>query len=224
MAQELNTDLVSAAAGSSHGSRMTYEEFLVQCDSTRAEWVDGEVIVMSPPSTRHQRLAGFLYSLLQHYVEAYQLGLAFIAPFQMKLTVIPSGREPDVLFVSQGRLDGLRENYFDGPADLAIEIISPDSRTRDRIDKFAEYEQAGVREYWLLDPIRKTADFYGLNEAGAYEAIPCEENGIFRSAVLAGLWMKVEWFWARAAAAPHVDSQGMGFDKRIVSLDVNNLG
>lgn len=173
---------------------MSYEEFLERCDSTRAEWVDGEVILMSPASTRHQRLVGFLYSLLQHYVEATGLGLVLVAPFQMKLAFRPSGREPDVLFVSQHRVNLLKKNYLDGPADLAVEVMSPDSRSCDRIEKYAEYEQAGVREYWLLDPDRKRAEFFALNEAGVYAA-GSVFNGVYSSSVLEGLWLKVDWFW-----------------------------
>ncbi|HXD31687.1 MAG TPA: Uma2 family endonuclease [Pyrinomonadaceae bacterium] len=173
---------------------MTYEEFLEKCDATHAEWVDGEVILMSPPSTRHQRLVLFLCSLLQLYVEAHELGLVLVGPFQMKLAFRPSGREPDVLFVAQQRVSLLKKNYLDGPADLAIEVMSPDSHSRDRIEKFAEYEQAGVREYWLLDPETRRAGFFVLSEAGAYDA-KSQNEAVYRSMVLEGLWMKVDWFW-----------------------------
>lgn len=195
MAQELNTD-VTSAKGASPLPRMTFEEFLEWTDEqTFAEWVDGEVILMSPVSMRHQDLASFLAASLRFFVEATNSGQILTAPFLIRLAVRPSGREPDVSFIAKERLGNLKNVYLDGPADLIIEVISPESRTRDRRDKYFEYQQAGVREYWLLDPIRKTADFYGLNEAGAYEAIPFDESGIFRSVVLSGLWMKVEWFW-----------------------------
>ena len=174
---------------------MTYEEFLAWYDDSHAEWVDGEVILMSPASGPHQDLAGFLYVLLRHFVEAGQLGRVLVAPFQMKLSFRPSGREPDVLFIARERLDLLKSNYLDGGADLAIEVISPDSRSRDRQDKYQEYEQAGVREYWIFDPIRKQAEFYRLGPDGIYSLVTLGDDGIFRSDVLAGLWLKVEWLW-----------------------------
>jgi Uma2 family endonuclease len=195
MAQELKTDLVSQATGSSPLSRMTFEEFLDWSGDTYAEWVDGEVILMSPVSSKHQLLAAFLAALLQFFVEANDLGLVLTAPFLMKLELRPSGREPDVIFIARERLGDLKNVYLDGPADLAIEVISPDSRTRDRRDKFQEYQQAGVREYWLLDPIRKHAEFYRLNEQGSYAAVLIGEDDIFRSEVLKGFWLKIAWFW-----------------------------
>jgi Uma2 family endonuclease len=194
MAQELKTDLVSPAKGSPPLPRMTFEEFLDWNGDTYAEWVDGEVILMSPVSSKHQLLAAFLAALLQFFVEANNRGLVLTAPFLMKLAFRPSGREPDVMFIARERLDDLTNVYLDGPADLAIEVISPDSRTRDRKDKYLEYQQAGVREYWLFDPIRKRTEFYRLNEEGTYTAFPVDD-GIFRSEVLQGLWLKVDWLW-----------------------------
>lgn len=55
-------------------------------------------------------------------------------------------------FVAEEHLDRLQEMHLEGPADLVVEIVSPESRLRDRGEKFAEYELAGVSEYWLLDP------------------------------------------------------------------------
>ncbi len=84
MAQELKSDLVSPADGSSSLPRMTFEEFLEWSDDSYAEWVDGEVIVMSPVSLKHQDLAAFLAALLRHFAEANNSGLVLTAPFLMK--------------------------------------------------------------------------------------------------------------------------------------------
>ncbi len=177
-------------------AKMTYEEFLAQADEdTPAEWVDGEVVLMSPASKRHQDVADFLTVLLRHFVEAHQLGLVLSAPFQMKLAARPSGREPDVLFVSGDRADRLKEMYLDGPADLVVEVVSAESRARDRVDKFYEYEQGGVREYWLIDPPGKQAEFYLLGDDGSYHAAPVGPDGEFHSVVLNGLRLKVDWLW-----------------------------
>jgi Uma2 family endonuclease len=196
MVQELKNDSESPAVTSSPLPKMTYEEFLDWYDEElRAEWVDGEVILMGPVSTRHQLLVGFLGSLIRHWVESRQSGLALIAPFQMKLSLRPSGREPDVLFIARERLELLKQNYLDGGADLAIEVISPDSRTRDRRHKYQEYEQAGVREYWIIDPLRERADFYQLAENQKFRPACLADDGTFRSDVLPGLWIKTDWLW-----------------------------
>ena len=194
MVQELKSNSDSPAVTSSPTPKMTYEEFLAWYDDSHAEWVDGEVILMSPVSTQHQLLVSFLAALLQLWVEHGKLGLVLTAPFQMKLAFRPSGREPDVLFVARERLDLLMKNYLDGGADLAIEVISPDSRSRDRKDKYEEYQQAGVREYWILDPIRKQAEFYRLSQGGDYDPVAVGDE-VFHSDVLEGLWLKVNWLW-----------------------------
>src|SRR5207249_4420980 len=98
--------------------RMTYEEFLEWAGDMNAEWVDGEVILMSPPTLTHQQILSFLGALLKHFAEANELGIVLIAPFQMRLRTRPSGREPDVLFIARDRLDKLQDAYLDGPADL----------------------------------------------------------------------------------------------------------
>lgn len=176
--------------------KMTYEEFLNWPDEDlRAEWVYGEVIKLTPVSNRHQNVADFLTALLRHFAEAHQLGEVRSAPFQMKTGPELPGREPDALFIASERLDRLKNNYLDGAADLAIEIISPESRARDRGDKFYEYEQGGVREYWLIDPIRGQAEFYRLGEDGIYHTINVDKDGIFRSEAIKGLWLKTEWLW-----------------------------
>ncbi|HID64952.1 MAG TPA: Uma2 family endonuclease, partial [Anaerolineae bacterium] len=175
-------------------------EFLEWCDEdTWAEWVDGEVIVFSPASTRHQDLADFLVSVLRIYAEARNLGVVCSAPFQMKLE---RGREPDVLFVAREHLSRLKENYLDGPADLVIEITSPDSIERDRGRKFVEYEASGVREYWLIDPLRERAEFYQLDEEGFYRPVSPDVEGVYRSQVVSGFWLKVEWLWQEPLPSP----------------------
>ncbi len=174
---------------------MSYEEFLEWLDEdTWAEWVDGEVVMLSPASQRHQDLADFLTSILRAFVEAHSLGRVISAPFQMKTHPDLPGREPDLLFIDKEHLDRLKETYLDGPADLVVEIVSPESRLRDRGEKFAEYEAGGVREYWLIDPDEKRADFYVLGEDGRYERRR-PEAGVYRSEVVKGFWIKEEWLW-----------------------------
>ncbi len=175
--------------------KMSYEEFLSTWDGTWAEWVDGEVIKMSPASDLHQDLSDFLTALLRHFVEARDLGIVRSAPFQMKTAPGLPGREPDILFLARAHLDRLKPTYLAGAADMVVEIISPESRARDRGEKFYEYEQGGVREYWLIDPLRKQAEFYRLGEDGVYRLVTVGEDGIFRSQVLDGLFLQVDWLW-----------------------------
>jgi Uma2 family endonuclease len=177
---------------------VSFEEFLAWVDEdTHAEWVDGRIVLMSPSNADHQFIVGFLYRLLAHFLETRGLGLLLLAPFLMRLPSRPSGREPDLLFLSREHVDRFRDTYIDGPADLVVEIVSPDSGERDRGEKFAEYETAGVPEYWLLDPLRQDALFYVLGPDGRYRRGPLDADGFYHSTVLAGFRLKVTWLWQR---------------------------
>ncbi len=174
--------------------RMTYEEFLDWADEdTLAEWVDGEVIMTSPASRRHQEIALFLTQLMSSFVEHRGLGKVLPPPFQMKLP--DSGREPDLIFIAAEHLYRLRENRLEGPGDVVVEIVSPESEERDREVKLREYEEAGVPEYWIVDPLRRSFEAYVLDEEGEYRLVFHGEEGEYCSQHLPGFWLRVEWLW-----------------------------
>ncbi|TDA70384.1 MAG: Uma2 family endonuclease [Clostridia bacterium] len=79
---------------------------------------------------------------------------------------------------------------------MVVEITSPESLARDRGEKFKEYERAGVPEYWLVDPDKEEAEFYCLSDHGRYSVVMAGREGIYRSRVIAGLRLKIEWLWA----------------------------
>jgi Uma2 family endonuclease len=173
---------------------ITYEAFLEWADEdTLAEWVDGAVVMTSPASLRHQDIMNFLEAIITTYTQIHELGKVTNAPFQMKLK--HSGREPDLLFVAKEHLGRLKKTYLDGPADLVVEIISPESQERDRTDKFNEYREAGIPEYWLIDPEAEQALFYQLDEAGQYQTILPDAIGIYHSRAIPGFWLRVDWLW-----------------------------
>jgi Uma2 family endonuclease len=150
---------------------------------------------MSPITEPHENIRGFLHPLLKHFAEAHHLGRVYSEPFQMKTRPGLPGRAPDVFFVANAHLERVKRRNLEGPADLVVEIISPGSRATDRGDKFYEYEQGGVPEYWLIDPDRQQAEFYLRGEDGIYRLAHIGSDGIYRSKVLPGLWLKVDWLW-----------------------------
>ena len=177
-------------------TQISYEQFLELTDEDQhVEWVEGEVVAMSPVSNRHQDVSGFLLSLLRFYAEARQLGQVRSEPYQMKPGPTLPGRTPDIFFVADAHLSWMRNTYLDGPADLAVEIISPESRARDRGDKFYEYEQGGVPKYWLIDPVREQAEFYQRGANGFYRPVAPDAQGRYHSAALPGLWLEAGWLW-----------------------------
>ncbi|MCP4358388.1 MAG: Uma2 family endonuclease [Chloroflexi bacterium] len=178
--------------------KMSYEEFLAWSDEdTHAEWEDGEVIIFMPPKEIHQTTLGFLHKLLGLFVDMFNLGKLYVAPFEMKARPGSSSREPDILFVAKENLDRLTEDRLAGPADLIVEIISKDSVSRDRNKKFREYRAAGVREYWIIDPRpdKQRADFYYLDETSDYQLFATEDDERVESQVLSGFWLRPAWLW-----------------------------
>lgn len=174
---------------------ISFEEYLIKYDGQHAEWIGGEVITFMSASDRHQDLVRFFTVLLSTFVEEHDLGVIRTGPMSMRLA--ERGREPDVFFVSKNNLNRLKPNYLDGAADLIIEVISPESRGRDRGDKFYEYEAAGVKEYWLIDHERKQAEFYILGKNGIYQVSQPDEKHIFHSQVLKNLKLNVKWLWQK---------------------------
>jgi len=201
-------------------ARMTYQEFLAWADEdTLAEWIAlpgsdlGEVIMTSPAGYRHQRIAVFLSKVIGTYVELRGLGTMLLAPFQMKLV---HGREPDLIFVQRQHADRLKETFLDGPADLVVEIVSPESAGRDRGEKFFEYAQGGVPEYWLIDPDAHWAEFYWLEE-GHYRPVFAGKEGEYRSRMLPGFWLRVEWLWqAPLPSTLHSLAEIVGMDPAVL--------
>lgn len=178
--------------------KMSYEDFLAWVDEDiHAEWVNGEVVVFMPPKNIHQVTLGFLYQLLNLFVDLFDLGKVLVAPFEMKLPSVNSSREPDILFVAKENLTRLTEDRLTGPADLIVEIISRSTLRHDREDKFKEYQMAGVPEYWLIDPRpgKQRADFYRLTETGVYELFATEEDEQIKSHILPGFWLRPAWLW-----------------------------
>jgi Uma2 family endonuclease len=174
---------------------ISYEEFLATIDeATHAEWVDGEVVQMTPPSDEHARIALFLASVMQAWIEMSGIGgTVRTAPYEMKLS--RSSRQPDVIWASPARDAHVTLAGLKGPADLVVEVVSPESRTRDRREKFREYAAEGVREYWLVDPMRRLCEVYALNDGGDYELVS-GEGPRAESRVMPGFWVDLQWVWA----------------------------
>ena len=192
------TSASTMSAGQAQPLRMSYEEYLAWADEdVHAEWVNGEVIVQMPPKQPHQITVAFLLHLLRQFIELFHLGRLLPAPFEMRAVAGGSAREPDLLFVAQNHLDRLNETRLDGPADLVIEVVSDDSVSRDRADKFYEYQAAGIPEYWIIDsrPGRTRVDVYVLDPQGRYQPVPADADGRYHATVLPGFWLQAEWLF-----------------------------
>lgn len=178
--------------------RLSYEDYLVlPAEGHIIEWADGEVIYHMPPTLPHQDIATLLTTLFRAYARILDLGRVIAAPFEVRLWPDGPSREPDILFIGRDKLPLLGNKRFNGAPDLVVEIISPTSVTLDRVEKFLEYEHAGVGEYWIVDPRRQQqqADFFVRNENDRFASAPVDDDGVYASTVLPGFRLNVPWLW-----------------------------
>ncbi len=173
---------------------LTEEEFLDWCDEdTKAEWVDGKVVLMSPANVQHALLSGFFYRVLSDFVDHHRLGTAFNSDLMIRLK---SGRLriPDLSFLTNQGMAMLGEKLCEGAPDLVAEVVSPDSKDRDWRDKYAEYEAQGVAEYWIVDPLEDRLAVFTLREGKRYSPI-AEKDGKIASIVVNGFYLRPLWLF-----------------------------
>ena len=154
--------------------RFTYADYLTWDEEERWELIDGDAVMMAPPSSTHQWILMELASQLHNYLKGKSCRV-FPAPFGVRPLEREGDRpadvrtvvEPDISVICD--LSKIDEHGCKGAPDLIIEILSPATSRRDRLVKYDLYQRAGVREYWIVDPDIRTIQVYTL-EDGRYHA------------------------------------------------------
>jgi Uma2 family endonuclease len=198
----INTPLERKISGEIIATGISFEDYLDRYAANFCEWIDGVVIRMSPVHDYHDKLSLYLAVLLEAYFEIKPIGRVRHDPFVMKLSAINVSREPDLQVILNTNPGNLTPTYMDGPADICIEIVSPESVTRDHGEKFDEYEKGGVPEYWIIDAIHKETRFYRLNEEGVYVRQAEDADGNYRTPNLPGLTLHVPTLWQENLPGP----------------------
>lgn len=144
----------------------TYEDYLrLPDDGRRYEVIRGVLYVAASPNYDHQYTALKLALKLAPFVEENELGVVLTGPFDILLPEgIATPVEPDILFIRKERQPRRGDKNFQGVPDLLVEVLSPSSRVYDRKIKLAAYRDAGVPEFWLVDPVSRTVVIYGWKE------------------------------------------------------------
>lgn len=141
-------------------SSITTAEQLAQEASRlgRCELVRGELIMMSPASPLHGRIANRVASIITNFVDAHRLGAVFAAETGFIIERDPDTvRAPDVSFLRTERATNLpKRGFYPGPPDLAVEVLSPDDTASEVLDKVAQWLEAGTVSVWVIDPQRRT--------------------------------------------------------------------
>lgn len=170
---------------------------LIRADQ-KADLIDGVIYMASPENVDHNDLVSWLGTMLRLFLEERGLGRLTINKVAYRLSE-KNAPEPDLAFVRSERSGIIKPGYVDGPPDLAVEVVSPDSVERDYGDKRRRYEAAGVGEYWIIDPDEKRATFLVGGPSGFVEATL--DGTSFRSRVLPGLAIDTRWLWQRPLPA-----------------------
>ena len=141
----------------------TTEQYLRLSDHTRMlmEFTDGVIEVLALPTDRHQTILEFLFLLFHSYIQPKGGKILFAA---LRLAIRPNTfREPDLILLRDAN-DPRRQNRFWLGADLVVEAVSEDDPERDTVDKVADYAEAKIPEYWIINLIRwmKLSPYYGL--------------------------------------------------------------
>ncbi|HYO15786.1 MAG TPA: Uma2 family endonuclease, partial [Thermoanaerobaculia bacterium] len=171
----------------------TYEDYLLlPDDGQRYEVLYGVLHVTPAPRPKHQRGVARLHLRLGSFVESNRLGEVLFAPLDVRLPAgISNPVEPDILFFRHGNRPGEEGSFFEGVPDLVAEVLSPRTRRRDRTIKLKAYQEAGVPEYWMVDPDARTVEVYVLKNGRYVELCRGGMGDVVWSAVVPGFRLKV---------------------------------
>ncbi len=172
----------------------TYDDYLrLPDDGNRYEIIDGVLYMANAPAYDHQYAVSKLLKHISNFVDERSLGIVLTAPFEVHLSAKTRPVQPDVLFIANERKPESNAQVFKGSPDLVVEVISPSSLRLDQHIKFGTYEQAKVREYWLVDPKTRSVEVYSLPKEGPEYVLLGQfgNSEKMKSAVLEGLEIEV---------------------------------
>lgn len=138
----------------------TIEDIYALPEGERAELIDGNIYYMVPPNRRHQDIIFSLSRRIADYIESKNGGCkVYLAPFAVFLNEDDKNYvEPDISIICDS--DKLNDKGCVGAPDWIIEVVSPSSRKMDYYKKLFKYRTAGVREYWIVDPVKERITVY----------------------------------------------------------------
>ena len=150
-------------------TKVTYAEYR-QFEADDRYWyelLNGRLVKKSSPSPRHQRIVTVLLTSLHTYTSRKNLGEVFTAPLDVFLNE-HNAPQPDLIFVSNKNKEIITDDGIMGPPEAVVEIISPSSLVRDRVEKKELYEQSGIKEYWIIDQANQAVEIYVLGKNKRY--------------------------------------------------------
>lgn len=160
-------------------------------DEPRCELLFGSLFVTPAPKVRHQQILFRLAQVLGEHADRAGDFVLF-APVDVELAE-HSVVQPDLVYVRRARTAIVRD-HIEGAPDLVVEVLSPGTARRDLGEKLRLYAEAGVAEYWIVDPEARTFELLVLRD-GAY-TVRLPEEGVYRSPTVEGLAVDLASFWS----------------------------
>ena len=160
-------------------------------DEPRCELIYGRFYLSPSPVRIHQFVVGHIGRVLYDIAEATG-GETLVAPMDVHLAD-HTVAQPDVLYVSPERQEIL-QTWIEGAPDLVVEVLSPSTARMDRLLKLNRYAEAGVREYWLVDPVARTIEF--LISDGGHFVVHALDGGTWTSPAVPGIELDIDALWA----------------------------
>lgn len=150
----------------------TIDDIYALPDGQRAELINGNIYNMAPPNRIHQKLIGELYFTIKNYIKSNDGDCdVYPAPFAVFVNANDETYvEPDISVICDK--NKLNDRGCNGAPDFIIEIVSPSSRQMDYRTKMTLYADAGVREYWIVDPAKERTTIYRFEEDDAPTIMP----------------------------------------------------
>jgi len=170
----------------------TYDDYArLPDDGWRYEVIRGDLHMSPAASARHQGVVVALVQVLHGFVHEHDLGRILLAPIDVMLPDLASPVQPEVLVVLKANRHIIRPRV-EGVPDLVIEVLSPATARHDRTTKYRLYAEAGVSEYWIIDPDAGAADIYTRRGNGFVPLGHYERGGVILSELLPGLRLPMD--------------------------------
>lgn len=163
----------------------TIEDIYALPEGTRAELINGQIFYMAPPTRKHQRILAELFSIINNYIKEKGGSCEVdIAPFAVFLNADSRTYvEPDISVIcDKSKLD---DRGCHGAPDWVIEIVSPSSTRMDYLTKLFKYAESGVREYWIVDPLKNAIFVYNFEDKERFQL--CSFSDTVRSEIFEDL-------------------------------------
>jgi len=163
-------------------------------EDSNYELIDGVLVIHSPASENHENIFSYLNQILGFHLAETKLGKIYGSRFVMRLSKTWNP-EPDLFVILKNKYSNIKENHFEGPADLVIEILSKSTKELDLNKKVQNFLKFGVAEIWIIDLFEKKISIYFKNENDSIHYSDSNSSEIIQSKVLPDLNLQIRWIW-----------------------------